>query len=41
MRNNTSKSYIHIGDERHDGTGRTPWYWRLIALAASWMILGG
>ncbi|OAL05061.1 hypothetical protein IQ06DRAFT_213616 [Phaeosphaeriaceae sp. SRC1lsM3a] len=39
MRNNSS--YINIGDERSDGERRTPWYWRLIALASSWMILGG
>jgi hypothetical protein len=41
MRNNNSKSYINIADERHDRRERTPWYWRLIALIASWMILGG
>jgi hypothetical protein len=38
---NTSKSYTHIGDERYERSEGTPWYWRLIALAASWMILGG
>jgi hypothetical protein len=38
---NTSKSYSHIGDERYERSEGTPWYWRLIALAASWMILGG
>ncbi|KAH7066953.1 hypothetical protein BKA63DRAFT_131670 [Paraphoma chrysanthemicola] len=36
-----NKSYIHIGDERYEKRESTPWYWRLIALAASWMILGG
>ncbi|KAH8728211.1 hypothetical protein GQ44DRAFT_609709 [Phaeosphaeriaceae sp. PMI808] len=36
-----SRSYINIGDERHDNDRSTPWYWRLVALAASWMILCG
>jgi hypothetical protein len=38
---NTGKSYSHIGDERRERRAGTPWYWRLVALAASWMILGG
>ncbi|KAF2828022.1 hypothetical protein CC86DRAFT_289626 [Ophiobolus disseminans] len=41
MRNNNNKSYTNIGEERHDQRERTPWYWRLIALLATWMILGG
>ncbi|KAL5117995.1 hypothetical protein ACEQ8H_004141 [Pleosporales sp. CAS-2024a] len=38
---NTTKSYINIGDVRNDRRERTPWYWRLVALASSWMILAG
>lgn len=34
----TSKSYINL---QPDDRENTPWYWRFIALAASWMILGG
>jgi hypothetical protein len=33
-----SKRYINL---HPDGRQNTPWYWRFIALAASWMILGG
>ena len=33
-----SKRYINL---HPDGRENTPWYWRFIALAASWMILGG
>lgn len=33
-----SKRYINL--HPHDGA-REPWYWRFIAMAASWMILGG
>ncbi|KAJ4320976.1 hypothetical protein N0V94_003153 [Neodidymelliopsis sp. IMI 364377] len=36
-----SGDYINIGDGKSGGRERTPWYWRFIALAASWMILGG
>lgn len=32
-----SKRYINL----HDDPQMEPWYWRLIALAASWMILAG
>ncbi|KAF2657595.1 hypothetical protein K491DRAFT_594706 [Lophiostoma macrostomum CBS 122681] len=39
MRSN-SKQYINL-DGEHDANNTTPWYWRAIALAASWMILGG
>ncbi|KAF2736326.1 hypothetical protein EJ04DRAFT_490099 [Polyplosphaeria fusca] len=35
-----SKRYINLHGLQNDREG-TPWYWRLIALAASWMILGG
>jgi len=38
---NGSASYIHIDEEGHGRREGTPWYWRLIALSASWMILGG
>ena len=34
------KKYINLHGLQHDRES-TPWYWRLIALAASWMILGG
>ncbi|KAF2120247.1 hypothetical protein BDV96DRAFT_642092 [Lophiotrema nucula] len=34
------KSYINLHGLQRDRES-TPWYWRLIALAASWMILGG
>ncbi|KAH7401247.1 hypothetical protein BKA66DRAFT_99202 [Pyrenochaeta sp. MPI-SDFR-AT-0127] len=34
-------SYTTIGENGHERREGTPWYWRLIALAASWMILGG
>jgi hypothetical protein len=33
-----SKRYINL---HPDGRENIPWYWRSIALAASWMILGG
>ncbi|KAF2874065.1 hypothetical protein BDV95DRAFT_488548 [Massariosphaeria phaeospora] len=33
-----SKRYINLHD---DDRQHTPWYWRLIAMVASWMILGG
>jgi hypothetical protein len=32
---------MNIGDERNERRERPPWYWRLVALASSWMILGG
>ncbi|KAF2195985.1 hypothetical protein GQ43DRAFT_285952 [Delitschia confertaspora ATCC 74209] len=35
-----SKSYSNLNDLQNDREA-TPWYWRLIALAASWLILGG
>ncbi|KAF1998426.1 hypothetical protein P154DRAFT_252294 [Amniculicola lignicola CBS 123094] len=35
-----SRSYINIDALQHERE-HTPWYWRLIALAASWMVLGG
>jgi hypothetical protein len=34
------KSYQTL-DGLHNDHDSTPWYWKLIALAASWMILGG
>jgi hypothetical protein len=37
----SNTSYINIGDEHHETTERAPWYWRAIALSASWMILAG
>jgi hypothetical protein len=40
MRSN-NKSYVNINETRQERREGTPWYWRLIALAASWMILGG
>ncbi|KAF3043530.1 hypothetical protein E8E11_000731 [Didymella keratinophila] len=34
--------YIHILDNgKPEGRERVPWYWRFIAMTASWMILGG
>lgn len=35
-----NKRYINLHGLQNDRE-TTPWYWRLIALAASWMILGG
>jgi hypothetical protein len=41
-RRSDSKSYINVEAQNNDGERPpTPWYWRLIALVASWMILGG
>jgi len=40
----TNKSYTSINESSGRGNEpreAIPWYWRLIALAASWMILGG
>lgn len=37
----SNNNYINISENRHERREGTPWYWRLIALAASWMILGG
>ncbi|KAG9191510.1 hypothetical protein G6011_10244 [Alternaria panax] len=37
----SNTSYVNINDAAHERREGTPWYWRLIALAASWMILGG
>jgi hypothetical protein len=36
-----SKRYINLSSRDHERDSPAPWYWRLIALAASWMILGG
>ncbi|XP_014551210.1 hypothetical protein COCVIDRAFT_31232 [Bipolaris victoriae FI3] len=36
-----NNSYVTIHSYGQEETESTPWYWRLIALAASWMILGG
>ncbi|KAF2123455.1 hypothetical protein P153DRAFT_380084 [Dothidotthia symphoricarpi CBS 119687] len=36
-----SQNYINIDEYRAERRASTPWYWRLVALAASWMILGG
>ncbi|KZM20329.1 uncharacterized protein EKO05_0007037 [Ascochyta rabiei] len=33
--------YVNIAEGKSETHERTPWYWRSIALAASWMILGG
>lgn len=33
--------YINITDGKAGGRERVPWYWRFIAMVASWMILGG
>jgi len=40
MRNGKTK-YLNLGEDTKDRRARTPWYWRVIAGAASWMILGG
>jgi hypothetical protein len=37
----SNKSYVNVNDAGSERREGTPWYWRLIALAASWMILGG
>ncbi|KAF1844165.1 uncharacterized protein K460DRAFT_357788 [Cucurbitaria berberidis CBS 394.84] len=37
----SNKNYIDLSENRHERREGTPWYWRLIALVASWMILGG
>ncbi|CAO2652469.1 Nn.00g007520.m01.CDS01 [Neocucurbitaria sp. VM-36] len=37
----SNNNYIDISENRHERREETPWYWRLIALVASWMILGG
>lgn len=34
-------AYVSIHDHGRKEKERPPWYWRLIAIAASWMILGG
>jgi hypothetical protein len=41
-RRSSSKRYINV-EAQHTDAERppTPWYWRLIALVAAWMILGG
>jgi hypothetical protein len=33
--------YINITDGKSTGHERVPWYWRFIAMTASWMVLGG
>lgn len=33
--------YVNITEGKSETHERTPWYWRSIALVASWMILGG
>ncbi|KAJ4988546.1 hypothetical protein SVAN01_06001 [Stagonosporopsis vannaccii] len=33
--------YINITDGKSGGHERVPWYWRFIAMTASWMVLGG
>ncbi|EOA85448.1 hypothetical protein ACJQWK_06284 [Exserohilum turcicum] len=35
------ESYATINGHGHGGQESTPWYWRLIAMAASWMIVAG
>ncbi|KAL6706066.1 hypothetical protein ACN47E_006168 [Coniothyrium glycines] len=40
MRSN-NQSYVNIGDGQSVQPVPIPWYWRVIALAGSWMILGG
>ncbi|EMD94573.1 hypothetical protein COCC4DRAFT_152674 [Bipolaris maydis ATCC 48331] len=37
----TNDAYVSIHDHGREDKERPPWYWRLIAVAASWMILGG
>jgi hypothetical protein len=37
----SNKNYVNINEPGNERRESTPWYWRLIALAASWMILGG
>ncbi|KAF1947499.1 hypothetical protein EJ02DRAFT_391957 [Clathrospora elynae] len=37
----SNESYIHINESSRERQEGTPWYWKLIALTASWMILGG
>ncbi|KAF2277224.1 uncharacterized protein EI97DRAFT_313936 [Westerdykella ornata] len=45
LRSSSNKSYINLHgpqqDDRSSSSSWTPWYWRFIALAASWMVLGG
>ncbi|KAI8932698.1 hypothetical protein NX059_010190 [Plenodomus lindquistii] len=39
-----NQSYMNISDNRQQSHGHheeTPWYWRTVALTASWMILAG
>ncbi|KAF2849108.1 hypothetical protein T440DRAFT_480280 [Plenodomus tracheiphilus IPT5] len=39
-----NQNYINISENRQDGLEHreeTPWYWRLVALTASWMIVAG
>lgn len=36
-----SKRYINLPSSGNHEHEETPWYWRLIAMIASWMILGG
>ncbi|KAF2715417.1 hypothetical protein K504DRAFT_366086 [Pleomassaria siparia CBS 279.74] len=36
-----SKRYINLHNRDHERDPSAPWYWRLIAIGASWMILGG
>lgn len=40
MRSN-NQSYINISENAGAQSERIPWYWRSLALAASWMIIGG
>ncbi|KAF2749530.1 hypothetical protein M011DRAFT_398559 [Sporormia fimetaria CBS 119925] len=36
-----SRRYTNLDGGQQQYNERTPWYWRLIALVASWLILGG
>ncbi|KAF2999465.1 hypothetical protein E8E13_008213 [Curvularia kusanoi] len=37
----SQSEYINITDGKSSGHERVPWYWRFIAMTASWMVLGG
>ncbi|OSS48628.1 hypothetical protein B5807_06957 [Epicoccum nigrum] len=37
----SQSDYINITDGKSTGHERVPWYWRFIAMTASWMVLGG
>lgn len=37
----SNKTYVNINDASSRWSEHTPWYWRLVALMASWMVLAG